>query len=75
MPAKDGRPLITYAAPVVPISFGLDEEPPTTIRACGECLPWSIDITQDEDGQVRITEWHAAECAFVARWLSDDDED
>ena len=75
----DGRPRILLNAPTVPITypFGLlgDDENSDTVYACDECLPWSVDITRDDEtGAISITEWHAIDCGFVTRWLAPDGE-
>lgn len=70
MPKKDGSPHVTFDAPIVPLSYVLPEEG-VEIHTCNECYPWSVDVGYDDEHQVTITEWHAAECAFVQRWLEE----
>jgi hypothetical protein len=60
---RDRKPDLTYAAPVAWIDLAADEDDgtPCEIWPCNDCLPWHIEVIQ-EDGNVYIREWHAVDC-------------
>jgi hypothetical protein len=66
MPKKDGRPDLTFRAPILSVDldpFGWD------IWPCHECLPWHVEFVRVED-EYCAREWHAAECPRLAELLN-----
>lgn len=66
MPRKDGRPDVTYRAPVLSVDldpFGWE------IWPCHDCLPWHVEFVNVE-GEYYAREWHAAECPMLAQLLN-----
>lgn len=66
MPKKDGRPDLTYRAPILSVDldpFGWE------IWPCTECLPWPVEFVQNEHGYW-AREWHAAECPVLRELLN-----
>lgn len=66
MPKKDGRPDLTYHAPILSVDldpFGWE------IWPCHECLPWHVEFVE-VDGEYYAREWHAAECPTLAALLA-----
>ena len=51
-----------------------DDGEPYQIHGCDDCLPWYAEVHLDDDGQVFVREWHAAECKTFQDLINLDDE-
>lgn len=70
MPRKDGRPDLTYRAPILSVDldpFGWE------IWPCHQCLPWHVEFVHDGENYF-AREWHAAECPVLLELLADREE-
>ena len=76
MEEREPRRNTTYTAPVgcVDLAAFDDDGEPYEIHGCDDCLPWYAEVHLDDDGQVFVREWHAAECKTFQDLINLDDE-
>lgn len=69
------RPNTNYSAPILSVDLTPWEQDGTPIEVwpCNDCLPWHIEVVTDEDDEVWVREWHAAECPTFKELLGEGD--
>ncbi|MDO4058029.1 hypothetical protein QKG53_14495 [Clavibacter michiganensis] len=53
---------VNYSAPVMPFEYEPDGE---SIWPCNECLPWHVEIVNNDVEGLLVREWHAVGCSSL----------